>query len=410
MALYAFDGTWNEDEQLESQDTNVVRFTELYAGLDVEYLEGVGTRWGAVGKALGGLFGLGGRTRIDEMYDDLCENWQEGDKDIDIIGFSRGGALAVHFANKIADDGIKLKSGEKEEGKIRFLGVWDVVGSFGFALNNVMDFQEINLGWDIDNVAGVVETCCHAMALDERRESFGVTRLNPDGDKPGVTEVWFRGVHSDIGGGNSNESRSNIALNWMLDQAQEAGVPINGNKRLKERYALIDPMAKISENTDVKRDKRREVLDGDQYHPSARGKKLKVDEVHECNVLSELKYNWSGVSVERDGVYEFEIDDTQRWVDGNLPPCGPDGWKSDVLPWYKEGIIEKFEKYRRCSDANWFEVIGTLDDEDDDLIRLLKVDRYKAPRDAELYFFANDLASKYGNNSGSIRVKVHRVS
>lgn len=410
MALYAFDGTWNEDEQLDNQDTNVVRFTELYAGLDVAYLEGVGTRWGAIGKSLGGLFGLGGRTRIDEMYDDLCENWQEGDNEIDIIGFSRGAALAVHFANKIAEDGIKLKSGEKADAKIRFLGLWDIVGSFGLALNNVMDFQEINLGWDIDSVASVVETCSHAMALDERRESFGVTRLNPNGDNPGVTEVWFRGVHSDIGGGNSNEARSNIALNWMLDQAQEAGVPINKNKRLKERYALIDPKAKISENQDVKRDKRREVLDGDQQHPTASGRKLNVGETHDCTVSSELKYNWSGIRVERDGVYQIEIDDDQRWVDGDLPPCGPDGWESKDLPWYKKGIVEKFEKHRRCSDANWFEVIGTLGDEDDEPIRVLKLDGYKAPRDAEFYFFANDLASKYGNNSGSISVRIRRIS
>ena len=410
MALYAFDGTWNEDEQVENQDTNVVRFTELYAGLDVEYLEGVGTRWGAIGRAMGGLFGLGGRTRIDEMYDDLCENWQEGDREIDIIGFSRGAALAVHFANKIAEDGIKLKAGDRVNASIRFLGLWDIVGSFGLALNNVMDFQEINLGWDIDSVSGVVKSCGHAMALDERRESFGVTRLNPGGDKPGITEIWFRGVHSDIGGGNSNEGRSNIALNWMLDQALAAGVPINRNKRLKERYAFIDPMAKVSENSDVKRDKRREVLDGDQYHPTASGRKLNVGEARECIVSSEMKYNWSGIRVERGSVYQFEVDDTQKWLDGNLPPCGPDGWESSDLPWYKEGIVEKFEKHRRCSDANWFEVIGTLDDEDDELIRVLKLDDYTAPRDAELYFFANDLASKYGNNAGSIRVKIQRVS
>jgi len=131
MALYAFDGTGNVDEDLPELDTNVIRFKELYAGVDVEYLEGVGTRWKAVGKVLGGLFGMGGRTRIDEMYDDLCENWSEGDRDIDIIGFSRGAALALHFANKVADDGVKLESGESAPATIRFLGLWDVVGSFG---------------------------------------------------------------------------------------------------------------------------------------------------------------------------------------------------------------------------------------------------------------------------------------
>lgn len=80
MALYAFDGTWNEDEDDDIDDTNVVRFKELYTGNSVEYVEGVGTRFGKLGHVLGGLFGSGGRTRIDEMYEDLCENWEQGDQ------------------------------------------------------------------------------------------------------------------------------------------------------------------------------------------------------------------------------------------------------------------------------------------------------------------------------------------
>ena len=48
MALYAFDGTCNADDDNDGEDTNVVRFKELYEGQDVEYLEGVGTRFGAM--------------------------------------------------------------------------------------------------------------------------------------------------------------------------------------------------------------------------------------------------------------------------------------------------------------------------------------------------------------------------
>ena len=53
---------------------------------------------------LGGLFGSGGKSRIEEMHDILTENWEDGDQVIDIIGFSRGAALAVHFANKIGEN------------------------------------------------------------------------------------------------------------------------------------------------------------------------------------------------------------------------------------------------------------------------------------------------------------------
>ena len=163
MALYAFDGTWNSDEENPGKDTNIVRFRELYSGVDVEYISGVGTRWGSLGRVLGGLFGTGGRSRIDEMYEDLCENWQEGDRDIDIIGFSRGAALALHFANKIAKEGVQKKDGSTEKVRIRFLGLWDVVASFGLSFNNILDFQEINLGWDVKNVAECVDHCFHVL-------------------------------------------------------------------------------------------------------------------------------------------------------------------------------------------------------------------------------------------------------
>ena len=64
MALYAFDGTWNSDEDEPIEQTNVVRFSELYIGNNTEYVTGVGTRFHKLGHVLGGLFGSGGRTRI----------------------------------------------------------------------------------------------------------------------------------------------------------------------------------------------------------------------------------------------------------------------------------------------------------------------------------------------------------
>lgn len=410
MALYAFDGTWNSDEENPGQDTNVVRFKELYSGVDVEYVGGVGTRWGSLGRVLGGLFGTGGRSRIDEMYEDLCENWQEGDRDIDIVGFSRGAALALHFANKIAKEGIQKKDGSTEKVRIRFLGLWDVVASFGLSFNNILDFQKINLGWDVKNVAGCVDHCFHAMAQDERRESFGVTRLNAKHELDHVHELWFRGVHSDIGGGNENTGRSNIALGWMIDRAIACGVPINRTKANKEKYASTDPTAKISENQDVKRDDRRVLLDGDEQHETAKAINLHVgDEPHTSIVNSELKYNWSGVELVEGHRYKFIVDSDQLWKDGGVE-CGPDGWRSEQLPWYKEEIVEVLEKRRRHRKANWFEIIGALGDEDDVLLRILSADGiYTAPKTAELYYFANDLDSKYGNNCGSIQVKIRRL-
>lgn len=169
MALYAFDGTWNSDDDTDGKDTNVIKFCELYQG-NHEYLSGVGTRFGAVGHVLGGIFGSGGKTRIKEMKEDLAANWENSDEVIDVIGFSRGAALAVHFANTIGEEGIELSNGQTIKPKVRFLGVWDIVGSFGLSFDTpLINFQDINLGWDIDYIGNNVDKCCHAMALDERR-------------------------------------------------------------------------------------------------------------------------------------------------------------------------------------------------------------------------------------------------
>ena len=53
MALYAFDGTRNQDEPGDGEDSNVVKFCEAYTG-DSWCLESVGTRLGFIGNVLGG--------------------------------------------------------------------------------------------------------------------------------------------------------------------------------------------------------------------------------------------------------------------------------------------------------------------------------------------------------------------
>ena len=97
MALYAFDGTWNSEKDAGEYDknTNVVRFKDLYAGPKYFY-KGVGTKHGFLGKVAGGAFGVGGHERIDEAKRDVAKQIASGDRDIDITGFSRGAAIAVH--------------------------------------------------------------------------------------------------------------------------------------------------------------------------------------------------------------------------------------------------------------------------------------------------------------------------
>ncbi len=409
MALYAFDGTGNEDEDEDGQDSNVLKFCEVYGGEKPPvYLPGVGTRLGPVGMVLGGIFGAGGRSRIDEMRDALEKNYFSGDKVIDVIGFSRGAALAVHFCNTLAHDGIKDDADNVVFPQIRFLGVWDIVGSFGLAADTFINFQKINLLWKIDQVPGNVEHCSHAMALDERRETFGITRLNPDHAADNVVEMWFRGVHSDIGGGNDNAARSNIALNWMVDQAKDCGVPFNDEKLAAPKYSYMDVHAKVSENKDPKLDPRRETLDDDDYHASAHGVRLEPGRSHSTVVDSELKYNWSGVLVEKGARYQVNVDPAARWTDKTIS-CTANGWKSEQLPWYKEKIVEMFEDERRVPEADWFALCGTIDDDESNLFQLGVDGGFTGNKDGYLYLFANDLSRKYGNNKGSIAVTIERV-
>jgi hypothetical protein len=101
---------------------------------------------------------------------------------------------------------------------IRFLGVWDTVGAFGLAnLGNTA----LNIGHHLSLPKANLEYAFHALALDERRPSFLPTRL------PGAREVWFRGAHSDIGGGNGNIGLNDITLKWMLSKAKDASLPIH---------------------------------------------------------------------------------------------------------------------------------------------------------------------------------------
>ena len=228
MTLYAFDGTWNSatlDDNVEQEnETNVANFSEAYADENKWYVPGPGTRYGKVGRVLGGTTGMGGLERVREAYSQLCKDWEAGNRTIDIVGFSRGAALALDFANKIQDDGIR-GPGSKDvianKPTIRFLGLWDVVASFGIPINiGSLRTQEINLRHKLDLPANV-DYCFHAMAMDERRQTFRIKR------EPNAYEVWFRGVHSDIGGGNGNVALSYIPRRWMLRKAKAAGLPID---------------------------------------------------------------------------------------------------------------------------------------------------------------------------------------
>lgn len=262
MALYAFDGTWNKERDAGEygKNTNVVRFHQAYTGKSNFYTKGVGTKLGFIGKIFGGAFGVGGKERIETAYGELCQAYATGDTDIDIIGFSRGAALAVHFANTIQSKGVRNpKTGTIQKNPpIRFLGVWDVVASFGIPIDLFgIPFHWINLGYKL-TLAENVQYCFHALALDERRQTFRPTRIK------GGYEVWFRGEHSDVGGGNENIPLNNIALRWMMKKAIAAGLPLK--PEAVPAPEATNPDAPIKPPLDIIKQEFREVKAADRVH------------------------------------------------------------------------------------------------------------------------------------------------
>jgi uncharacterized protein (DUF2235 family) len=257
MPLYAFDGTWNTDKPGADRDTNVLWFRQAYEGPAV-YWPGVGTRFNLLGRVAGGITGAGGRARVEEAFEQLAGNLEAGETTIDIVGFSRGAALALHFANMVES--------HPASPSIRFLGLWDCVPSFG------APSIDLNIGWDL-RLPDNVEKCYHAMALDERRHTFHLHRPDArvaDADQEGrLFEVWFRGVHSDVGGGNANEGLSSVALNWMLRKAKSCGLPIRSNV-VDQNVVRMKPGCPISEGQwyDVVKNRWRVVRWNDQVHTS----------------------------------------------------------------------------------------------------------------------------------------------
>jgi hypothetical protein len=149
---------------------------------------------------------------------------------IDIIGFSRGAALARHFGNMIAQqvsDGL-FSYLDADLGLVtacvdlRFMGLFDTVAQFGLSgvANPLYDLS----------IASAWQWVAHAVALQEYRWMFPLTSVAaaPGGN---TVEAPFIGAHSDIGGGLAvdEEGRyqtrgdlSDVALNWMLWQARAA--------------------------------------------------------------------------------------------------------------------------------------------------------------------------------------------
>ena len=234
--LFAFDGTGNDATSL----TNVWRFAQGYRDGEVYYLPGPGRAVGlnqetdASDVALAWSAGQ----RVDIQWYRLLQTLaqqKDGVTAIDVVGFSRGAALARHFVNKVSQN---VKAGRfwyphPQMGKIttcvdlRFMGLFDTVAQFH--LLGLTD-QAYNL-----SIPASFKRVSHAVALHEFRWAFPLTAAVG----PQVVEKAFVGAHADIGGGyltataspgSTPGDLSEVTLRWMFNQAKQTGVDVHDMK------------------------------------------------------------------------------------------------------------------------------------------------------------------------------------
>ncbi len=166
----------------------------------------------------------------------LVQFFHPGDK-LFIFGFSRGAAIARTLANHINKNGIPesitvkyarqwfrddlIESitghGKKRNVKIEMLGVWDTVASFGIPGNSINLFKNLT-------VASNVKRAYHLVSIDENRQPFPVSLMNHESR---IKEIWFPGVHSDVGGGYPDHGLADAALRFMINRAKEHGLVVN---------------------------------------------------------------------------------------------------------------------------------------------------------------------------------------
>lgn len=223
----------------------------------VFYDPGLGTNWR---KITGNISGNGFSKNILECYRFLFENYQSGDK-IYLFGFSRGAATVrsltgfIHLFGilpqsredliqaafkiyKINDPDKRKKAAENFIGKnhtmwckVEFVGVFDTVAALGFPLKGVSGLLDKLFPHKFHSfeLSDSVLFARHALSIDEDRKTFLPVlwnRLPEDQPKDRLKQVWFCGVHTDVGGGYETDDLSNISLNWMLSEAKSKGLLI----------------------------------------------------------------------------------------------------------------------------------------------------------------------------------------
>jgi hypothetical protein len=118
------------------------------------------------------------------------------------------------------------------------------VGALGIPFSLLGLFDRTDEFYDT-KLGSNVRIARHALAIDERREDFEPTLWEPR-DGLDLQQVWFAGVHGDIGGGYEPDRKgrltSDFPLAWMMDEAQAAGLALESHLPQSLRPSIQAPV------------------------------------------------------------------------------------------------------------------------------------------------------------------------
>ena len=284
------DGTGQEGGK--GNNTNIYKLFNMIENRTTRqiafYDRGLGTGWR---KVSGSIMGVGISKNIRDCYQFLFENYQAGipeekkdNQDINgqyeytgdrvfLFGFSRGAFTIRRLAGFINMFGILPKSRKElikkaykiytkrtspekrqmladeflarhhyQKCPVKFVGVYDTVRALGIpfkgldVLVNVFNWYRFHN----NNIPQNVENGCQALSIDDERKNFLPTFWNERavGKNQNIEQVWFPGMHTDVGGGYKEQELSDIVLEWMIKKAKAHGL-------------LIYPWHKVKLNPDV---------------------------------------------------------------------------------------------------------------------------------------------------------------
>ena len=262
--IFCFDGTCNDVEDAAqretpssgTEDNNITNVLKLHLllGGDLRdgqrhfddqlslYYPGVGTYGRKIKRIFNAALALTDVGRIiKNAQQDLREYHHPGDQ-VFVFGFSRGAAIARRFCSVISE------KDEFSAVRVALLGVFDTVASFGMPDLSAERRPHSDVLFEDCTIAPNIGQAVHLVSINDRRKAFQPTLMN---DEPQVTEVWFAGAHSDVGGGYRRDGLSDICLRFLLDEIDRRDL---GLKKLAPNQILFEELTDGEDKADIQLD------------------------------------------------------------------------------------------------------------------------------------------------------------